>query len=228
MKIQQIRNATLKNEYGGQTMLLDPWLQDQGAGSSAAAVRPEMNGVRCPLNALPITPDEILAGVDFCLVTHIHPDHFTADYLPKGMKIIVQNENDRQKAESMGFENVLAFEKDTMNLGSVFITKVPAIHGDNEEIVKRMGAGSGYVLSGESRKLYIAGGHGLLQHSRRNAEKVCPGRDRSELLRSDHASWTAHYESIRCGSGLQAGAKGVCDRNASGQRKPCSDHQPRC
>lgn len=157
MKIQQIRNATLKIQYGGQTILLDPWLQDQGTGFSASAVRPEMNGVRSPLNALPMTPDEILAGVDLCLVTHIHPDHFTADYLPREMKIIVQNEEDRRKAWFMGFEHVSAFEGDTMNLGSVTIAKVPAVHGDNEELVRRMGIGSGYILCGESRTLYIAG-----------------------------------------------------------------------
>lgn len=157
MRIQQIRNATLKIQYGDQTILLDPWLQDQGTGFSASAVRPEMRGVRSPLNALPMTPDEILDGVDFCLVTHIHPDHFTPDYLPKGMRIIVQNEEDRQEAKSMGFENVSAFEGDTINLGSVAITKVPAIHGDNEGLVKQMGIGSGYILSGERKTLYIAG-----------------------------------------------------------------------
>ena len=157
MEIQQIRNATLKIKYGDQTIFLDPWLQDQGTGFSANAVRSDMNGVRSPLNALPMMPDEILAEVDFCLVTHIHPDHFTADYLPQKMKIIVQNEEDRQEMESMGFENVLAFEGDTMDIGSVTITKVPAIHGDNEELVKWMGIGSGYILHGENKTLYIAG-----------------------------------------------------------------------
>ena len=157
MKIQQIRNATLKIEYGDQTILLDPWLQDQGTGFSASAVRAEMRGIRSPLNALPLTPDEILAGVNFCLVTHIHPDHFTPDYLPKRMRIIVQNEEDRQEANSMGFENVLAFAGDTLNIGSITITKVPAVHGDNEKLVKRMGIGSGYILSGEHKTLYIAG-----------------------------------------------------------------------
>lgn len=157
MRIQQIRNATLKIRYADQTILLDPWLQDQGMGFSASAVRSEMRGVRSPLNALPITPDEILDGVDFCLVTHIHPDHFTPDYLPKGMRIIVQNEEDRREANSMGFENVLAFEEDTVNFDSVTITKVPAIHGDNERLVRGMGIGSGYILSGERKTLYIAG-----------------------------------------------------------------------
>lgn len=29
MRIQQIRNATLKIEYGDVTFLIDPWLQDK-------------------------------------------------------------------------------------------------------------------------------------------------------------------------------------------------------
>ena len=45
MIIQQIRNATLKIMYGGITFLVDPWLQDQGTGFSAKAVRPEMQGI---------------------------------------------------------------------------------------------------------------------------------------------------------------------------------------
>ena len=49
MRIQQIRNATLKIEYAGQTVLLDPWLQDKGTGFSANAIRPEMQGVKCPM-----------------------------------------------------------------------------------------------------------------------------------------------------------------------------------
>ena len=157
MKIQQIRNATLKIKYGDQTILLDPWLQDKGTGFSAGVVRAEMAGVRNPMNDLPMTPEEVLAGVDFCLVTHIHPDHFTPDYLPKSIKIIVQDSEDRRKAESMGFENVSAFEGDTLRLGSVTVTKVPAVHGDNEKVVEMMGSGSGYVLNGEGRKLYVAG-----------------------------------------------------------------------
>lgn len=157
MKIQQIRSATLKIKYGDQTILLDPWLQDKGTGFSAGVVRAEMAGVRNPMNDLPMAPEEVLAGVDFCLVTHIHPDHFTPDYLPKTMKIVVQNEEDMHEAEVLGFENVAAFEGDTLRFGSVTVTKVSAVHGDNEKVVEMMGPGSGYVLNGEGRKLYIAG-----------------------------------------------------------------------
>ena len=64
MYIQQIRNATLKIRYSGITFLVDPWLQDKGTGFSVEAVRPEMQGMKCPMNDLPGSPKEILADVD--------------------------------------------------------------------------------------------------------------------------------------------------------------------
>ena len=59
MIIQQIRNATLKIEYNGISFLIDPWLQDQGSGFSVIAVRPEMQGIKCPMNALPDSPETL-------------------------------------------------------------------------------------------------------------------------------------------------------------------------
>ena len=94
MKVQQIRNATLKITYGGIVLLLDPWLQDRGTGFSAPTVKPKMEGLRGPLDELPMSPEEILKEVEYCLVTHVHPDHFTEDYLPKSIKILVQNDAD--------------------------------------------------------------------------------------------------------------------------------------
>ena len=35
--------------------------------------------------------------------------------------------------------------------------KTPAVHGDNEQVVMRMGESSGYFLTGEEKSLYIAG-----------------------------------------------------------------------
>ena len=34
MKIQQIRNATVKIQYGNIVFLVDPWLQEKGTGIS--------------------------------------------------------------------------------------------------------------------------------------------------------------------------------------------------
>lgn len=157
MQIQQIRNATLKITYADVTFLLDPWLQDQGTGMCAGTVRPEMAGVRSPLDPLPVSPEEILSGVDYCLVTHVHPDHFTPDYLPKEMKILAQNDIDCISIKEMGFSNTESISDIGMKIGAVSITKTPAVHGDNEQVAAEMGEVSGYLLSGEEKSLYIAG-----------------------------------------------------------------------
>ncbi len=157
MIIQQIRNATLKIQYGEFTILLDPWLQDKGTGFSAESVKEEMIGVKNPMNDLPLSPAEILKDVDFCLVTHIHPDHFTEDYLPSDIPVFVQNETDRESAADMGFTNLTVFGEQDIKIGDITITKVPARHGENHETVEYMGESSGYILRGESRSLYIVG-----------------------------------------------------------------------
>ena len=157
MIIQQIRNATLKIEYGGITFLIDPWFQDQGTGFSAKAVKPEMQGIKCPMNALPDTPENILKDVDYCLVTHLHFDHFCPDYLPKDLRIIVQNHEDEEKIRERGFENTAVFKSELLTIGGVVIHKTKAIHGDSEEIVKKMGEVCGYVFEAPGEKnLYLA------------------------------------------------------------------------
>ena len=57
-----------------------------------------MQGIKCPMNALPDTPDRILKDVDYCLVTHLHFDHFCPDYLPKDLRIIAQNHEDAERS----------------------------------------------------------------------------------------------------------------------------------
>ncbi len=157
MIIQQIRNATLKIEYSGIFFLIDPWLQDQGVGFSAKAVRPEMQGIKCPMNDLPDRPENIVSGVDYCLVTHLHFDHFCPDYLPGDMRIIAQNHEDAEKIRQMGFENTTAFESELLTIDDVVIHKTKAIHGDSDEVVKKMGEVCGYVLEAPEEKcLYLA------------------------------------------------------------------------
>ncbi len=157
MIIQQIRNATLKIKYSNITFLIDPWFQDQGTGFSAKAVRPEMQGIKCPMNALPDAPENILKEVDYCLVTHLHFDHFCPDYVPKDLRIIAQNHEDAEKIRAMGFENVTVFEPELLTIGDVTIHKTKAIHGDSDEVVKRMGEVCGYVFEApEERCLYLA------------------------------------------------------------------------
>lgn len=158
MQIQQIRNATLKIKYGNTVFLIDPWLQDKGTGFSAEAVCECMKGIKNPMNELPFSPEEVLKNVDLCLVTHVHPDHFTKEYLPLDMKFILQNSNDEEKVENLGFTNTCWFENEVINIGKTSITKVEGMHGDNLETAKRMKAVSGYILQDPREKtLYIAG-----------------------------------------------------------------------
>ncbi len=157
MVIQQIRNATVKIKYGSITFLIDPWLQDQGTGFSAKAIKPEMQGIKCPMNALPDTPDNILKDVDYCLVTHLHFDHFCPDYLPGDLRILAQNHEDAEKTRQMGFENAAAFESDLLTIDGVTIHKTSAVHGDSEEVVKKMGEVCVYVFEAPGeRRLYLA------------------------------------------------------------------------
>jgi len=157
MVINQIRNATLKIEYGGITFLIDPWLQDQGTGFSAKAVRPEMQGIKCPMNALPDSPESILRDVDYCLVTHLHFDHFSVDYLPRDLRIIAQNHEDAKKIREMGFVNAVAFDSELLTIGCAAIHKTKAIHGDSKEVVEKMGEVCGYVFEAPGEKrLYLA------------------------------------------------------------------------
>ena len=161
MRIQLIRNATMKIACGGVTLLLDPWLENRGTGMSARTVRPEMMGVKSPLCDLPMTPQDVLSGVDYCLVTHVHPDHFTTAHMPPDIPVIVSSERDLALVRQMGFVNARAIDGSVMRIGDsengIEIEKTPAIHGDNEEIARRMGEGVGYLIRGEGKTLYIAG-----------------------------------------------------------------------
>ena len=70
MKLQLIRNATLKLEYGGRTILIDPFF-------AARHSRPSFTWRSLnPLVDLPVHIDTILSGVELVVVSHLHADHF--------------------------------------------------------------------------------------------------------------------------------------------------------
>ena len=60
MEITQIRNATLKIEYGGVCFLVDSWLQDVGSITSFV----EPGTFKNPIVPLPMPVNEVLTGVD--------------------------------------------------------------------------------------------------------------------------------------------------------------------
>jgi L-ascorbate metabolism protein UlaG (beta-lactamase superfamily) len=97
MIFQQIRNATVKVTFSEKVFLVDPWLEDKGENEIIESPDPKKNSLSNPMIDLPIPIDEILEGLDACIVTHIHLDHFATKHLPKDMLFILQNKADEKK-----------------------------------------------------------------------------------------------------------------------------------
>ncbi len=170
MKITQIRNATLRVEYGGKIFIIDPWLAGKGECGTFGDLpremgieptRPEMADIPYPLCDLPRAASEVIAGADAYLLTHLHPDHFDVDLasgtggakLDKKTLIVVQNAEESEFMARSGFEKIEILESE-LRIGGVKITRAPSRHGTQEPCGPTMGL----VLEAEGEKtLYIAG-----------------------------------------------------------------------
>lgn len=152
MKLQLIRNATLKLKYAGKTILVDPMLSQKGAFESFAGV------AKNPILDLPMAEDEIVNDVDAVLVTHTHIDHFdpaAQEIIHKHLPIFCQP-IDETKIKACGFLNVMPIETTTKWEG-VQINRTEGKHGSGD-ILKRMGQVSGFVLQvGGEPSAYIVG-----------------------------------------------------------------------
>lgn len=158
MIYQQIRNATVRITYAGKTFLVDPWLQDAGKGASFEIAKKQHMFVPAPVVELPKSPQQVLTGVDLTLVTHLHSDHFTGDYLPADLLIVLQNKADCVRARHMGFKNTRCFDNDEWSVGDVRIHRVDGKHGDSDIVAAKCGTVSGYVFSAENEPVvYLAG-----------------------------------------------------------------------
>lgn len=93
-----------------------------------------------------------------CIVSHNHEDHFSADYLPKDMHMIFQNQKDNQLGKSLGFTNTEYFEKDRIEIEDIKIYRTDGRHGDTDELAKKVGPVSGFVFVKEGEKtIWVAG-----------------------------------------------------------------------
>lgn len=167
MKIQQIRNATLKLTYAGKIFLIDPWLiggQKFGRfidipGKPFRTPDPVREQIPMPIYDLPITVEEILRGVDYYIVTHIHPDHIdiAADGslgapLDKNVPVLVQNSNDADALKRSGFKSVEILGENFF--GNLKLIKTPARHGT----IEPLGDACGVIFSAPDEKtLYLVG-----------------------------------------------------------------------
>lgn len=165
MKIQQIRNATLRIEYGGKTFLTDPWLMDKGAMGTLAntpyrCADPSKENIPMPMVALPMPVADVLRDIDAYVITHIHPDHVDMEadgtvghLLDKLTPTFVQSPEDAQILLHSGFTDVtVLYENSTFD--QVRLIKTPGRHGTKIPC----GPSCGVVFQAEREKpLYMAG-----------------------------------------------------------------------
>ena len=84
MKINLIRNATMKFFYGGKVILADPMLSKKGM------IRSFLGKEKNPTVEMLIKIEDVMLEVDGVMISHTHPDHFdeaARESIPKDMKI---------------------------------------------------------------------------------------------------------------------------------------------
>jgi len=141
MKIQLLRNATMKITYAGRTFLTDPMLSTVGAFRSFAGIAAN------PTVDLPVAVEKILEGVEMTVISHLHPDHFdeaAAQVLPKDMPIFCQQPEDTVILQENGFTHVTAAHTSCLWEG-ISLTRTGGKHGSGK-ILERLGNISGFVF----------------------------------------------------------------------------------
>ena len=150
--IRLVRSATLKINYAGHTILVDPVFADKGTLQSALGV------YKSPRVHLVMPISEITEGVDMVLLTHNHIDHYepsVKQHLPKDIPFYTQPQ-DKETLVQDGFTNVEAIEK-SKTIGNLTIHRTTGHHGFGQ-IGQMMGPVSGYVLMAEGLPtIYIMG-----------------------------------------------------------------------
>ncbi|MCA9896803.1 MAG: MBL fold metallo-hydrolase [Anaerolineales bacterium] len=139
MKIQLIRNATLRVRFNGRLFLVDPFLAAKETIRSFAGISQN------PIVELPMSPEAVIDGAEMVLVSHLHPDHFdeaAINLLPKTIPILCQP-GDEATIREKGFVDVTAVSTQHTWQGITF-TRTPGRHG-YDELAVRMGHVSGFI-----------------------------------------------------------------------------------
>jgi L-ascorbate metabolism protein UlaG (beta-lactamase superfamily) len=140
LHLQLIRNATLKLDYGGGTILIDPYLAPKHSLPSYTGKSPN------PLVDLPMAIEAILAEVELVVVSHLHSDHFDSvakQVVPKGLPLICQP-GDEEAIRKAGFTDVTPLIDDIAWRGVSFM-RSEGSHGLGQ-VVEKMGSVMGFVM----------------------------------------------------------------------------------
>lgn len=152
MKLRLLRNATLKLNVLGRTVLIDPFFAPKHSRPSIAGRSPN------PLVELPVSTDDILDGVELVIVSHLHSDHFdpvAQSLVPKHLPIVCQP-GDEAKIRLAGFESVTPL-LDAIEWHGIRLSRREGSHGLGA-IVEKMGSVMGFILEAEGEPtVYWAG-----------------------------------------------------------------------
>jgi L-ascorbate metabolism protein UlaG (beta-lactamase superfamily) len=163
MHITQIRNATLRLEFGGTRFLIDPYLAEKGAypgfsGNIDPAMFDAAIAPRNPTAEL-VVPMARILDVDAVIVSHLHDDHWdeaAIRLMPKHLPLFVQSEADAETVSGEGFTDVRVLGQNT-TFNGVTLTKTPGQHG-SDEAAKLTGPVMGIAFRHpEEKTLYVAG-----------------------------------------------------------------------
>lgn len=160
-EVTQIRNATVKINYGGKVFLVDPMFAPKDAYKGfEGTLNSHLNWPRVEL---PFSTNEILKDVDAVIITHTHLDHLdeaAIKAIPKDILMFSQDEKDKAYLEKAGFQNVEIMTKNS-SFGDVKLSITGGLHGSQELVSKykeKLGEVSGVVFSAKNEKtIYLAG-----------------------------------------------------------------------
>jgi len=155
MDLTLLRHATLLAGIGGRRMLVDPMLDPAGARPPIAGTPNERTN---PLVDVPRPPEDIVAGLDAVLVTHLHQDHLdsSAERLLDPRLPLACQPPDEATLRERGFTDPRPVAGG-IDLCGVGVARTGGRHGTGE-IGERMGPVSGFVLRAPGDPvLYVAG-----------------------------------------------------------------------
>jgi len=147
MKLQLIRNATLRLTYAGREILTDPYFAPKFSRPSFAGISPN------PLVDLPCPPAEILAGAELLVLSHLHSDHFDPEaqrQVPKDLPILCPPENETRIREH-GFQQVTPVAG-SLDWQGITLTRTTGRHGSGT-VLSEMGSVSGYIFQAPGEPL---------------------------------------------------------------------------
>jgi len=152
MRLQLIRNATLKLDYARRTILIDPYLAPRHSLPSFTGRSPN------PMTELPLSIDQILQDVELVVVSHLHTDHFddiAKQVVPRQLPLICQP-GDEHVIRAAGFEDVVPL-KSNLEWRGINFTRREGSHGLGP-VVEKMGSVMGFVIEAPSEPtIYWAG-----------------------------------------------------------------------